>query len=94
MASAPIATRKKRINVRATSREAKLIRIGAKLRGVNMTEFILSSASKEAEQMLADQRHFEISAEAWKEFTAALDRPARIKPRLQRLFAEPSVLDR
>ncbi len=78
----------------ARLRGSELIRIGAKLRGVNMTEFILSSASKEAEQMLADQRHIELSPKAWKEFTEALDRPAQIKLRLQRLLSEPSILER
>jgi uncharacterized protein (DUF1778 family) len=93
MASVAVRARK-RINVRATAREAELIRIGAKLRGVNMTEFILSSATKEAERTLADQRHIELSPKAWKEFTEALDRPAQIKPRLQRLLSEPSILER
>jgi uncharacterized protein (DUF1778 family) len=30
----------------------------------------------------------------WKAFVAALERPAQVKPRLRRLFSEPSVLER
>jgi uncharacterized protein (DUF1778 family) len=43
----PPATRSKRserFNVRASDREARLIRLGAEQRGVNITNFILESA--------------------------------------------------
>jgi uncharacterized protein (DUF1778 family) len=61
---------------------------------VDVTDFVVSSACLEAEHALADQRHFVLSARAWKEFTEALDRSPQIKPRLRRLFSEPSVIER
>jgi uncharacterized protein (DUF1778 family) len=86
--------RTKRIHIRVTPREDRLIRTGAKVKQVDVTDFVVSSACLEAEHALADQRHFVLSARAWKEFTEALDRSPQIKPRLRRLFSEPSVIER
>lgn len=86
--------RSERFNVRASDREARLIRLGAEHRGVNITNFILESACVRAEQEIADARSFELSSKAWKRFSAALDRPARFKPRLRKLFSESTVLER
>ena len=41
--------------------------------------------------VLADRRMFAIDDAAWGEFLAVLDRPVSHKPRLEMLFAEPSV---
>ncbi|MFZ0807580.1 MAG: DUF1778 domain-containing protein [Candidatus Sulfotelmatobacter sp.] len=86
--------RSARFNVRLTEREAKLIRLGAEQRGVNMTNFILESACVRAAQEIAEARHFELSPKDWQRFSEALDRPAGIKSRLKRLFAEPTLLDK
>jgi uncharacterized protein (DUF1778 family) len=85
--------RTERFNVRVSDREARLIRLGAEHRGVNITNFILESACVRAEQEIAEARHFELSSKDWQMFSAALDRPARVKPRLKRLFTEPTVLE-
>lgn len=79
--------RTRRINLRATDRQEKLIRTGAEVKGVSLTDFILESACLQAEHALADKREFIASPSQWKAFTAALDRPARINPRLARLFS-------
>ena len=89
------ASRKKRterFNVRVSDREARLIRLGAEHRGVNITNFILESACARAEQEIADARHFELNSRDWQKFSAALDRPVRAKLRLKKLFSEPTVL--
>ncbi|HTA22047.1 MAG TPA: DUF1778 domain-containing protein [Terriglobales bacterium] len=86
--------RTERLNVRLSSREARLIRLGAERRGVNITNFILESACVRAEQEIADARDFQISSKDWQRFSEALDRPARVKPRLKKLFSESTVLDR
>lgn len=70
------------------------MRRGGQERGENLTDFIIRSACAEAEQTLADQRRFSLDSDQWKAFVAALDRPAQVKPRLRRLFSEPSVLER
>jgi uncharacterized protein (DUF1778 family) len=86
--------RTERINVRVSDREAKLIRMGAAHRGVNITNFILESACVRAEQELADARQFTISPQEWQKFSQALDRPTVSKPRLKKLFNELTVLER
>ena len=69
------------------------MRRGAQERGESLTDFIIQSACAEAERTLADQRRFSLDADQWNAFVAALDRPVQTKPRLRRLFAEPSVLE-
>jgi uncharacterized protein (DUF1778 family) len=58
-----------------------------------LTDFVIRSACAEAENSLADQRHFSLNVEQWDAFTAALDRPVQPKPRLRRLLSEPSILE-
>jgi uncharacterized protein (DUF1778 family) len=85
--------RTERFNIRLSDREAKLIRLGAKRRGVNVTNFILESACVRAEQEIADARHFELSPKDWQRFSRALDRPAQVNPKLKKLFSESTVLE-
>jgi uncharacterized protein (DUF1778 family) len=80
--------RTRRINLRATDRQEKLIRTGAETTGVSVTDFILESACLQAEQVLADEREFVVFPKQWQAFAEALDRPAQIKPELARLFSE------
>ena len=82
--------RAKRLNVRATDRQEKLIRIGAEASGVSVTDFILESACLQAEHVLADRRDFLASPKQWRAFVEALDRPARVKPALARVFSKSS----
>lgn len=89
-------SRKKRtekFNVRLSDREARLIRLGAEHRGVNITNFILESACVRAEQEIAAARHFELSSRDWQKFTQVLDRPVQAKSRLKKLFSESTVLE-
>ena len=85
--------RSERFNVRASDREARLIRLGAQRRGVSITDFILESARVRAEQEIADASSFELSPRKWQRFCEALDRPAQSKPRLKKLFSESTVLE-
>lgn len=78
----------KRLNIRATEREERLIRTGAKSAGVSITDFILESACTQAEHLLADKKEFVISHGKWQAFLDMLDRPPRVKPELARLFSE------
>ena len=87
------APRSRRLNLRTSAQQEELMRQGAQERGESLSEFIIRSACAEAEVALADQRHFSLNADQWNAFVAALDRPAQPKPRLRRLFAEPSVLE-
>jgi uncharacterized protein (DUF1778 family) len=94
----PAPTRKtnrtRRLNIRADERQEKLIRTGAETRGVSVTAFILESACLQAEHVLAERRDFLASPKQWQAFLEALDRPARVKPGLARLFSQPGALQR
>ena len=39
-------------------------------------------------------RPFKLSPQEWEKLNGTLDRSARMKPRLKRLFAEPTILER
>jgi uncharacterized protein (DUF1778 family) len=84
--------RTRRLNVRATERQERLIRTGAETRGVSVTDFILESACLEAEHALADKREFVVSPKQWQAFLEALDRPARVSPKLAQLFSNSIAL--
>ena len=86
--------RRQRINFRASDSEERLIRMGAERRGEKVTRFIVDSACAAAEMVLADQKHFELPRAQFERFERALDRPAKVVPSLQRLFAEETVLER
>lgn len=74
------------INLRASQMQKALIDHAARVLGKTRSEFMLDSASKEAESVLLDQRYFAVSAEEFKQFTAALDKPPVDNPRLRRLL--------
>jgi uncharacterized protein (DUF1778 family) len=93
-ASPPEQSRDRRFQLRATASDEELIRVAAEREGVTVTEFIVRSARERAERALADQTRFVLDEERWKAFTALLDRPARDKPRLRRLFEESHVAKR
>lgn len=80
--------RTRRINLRATPHQDRLLRAGAQVKAVSVTDFIIESACLHAEHALADKREFVLSASEWRKFSAALDKPARSKPALARLFAD------
>ncbi len=92
--STPDQSRDRRFQLRATVSEETLIKVAAERQGINVTEFILRSACEKAEQTLADQTRFVLDEKQWKAFMAALDQPAKPKPRLRQLFTEPHVAQR
>ena len=73
--------------------KARLVR-AARLRGTTLSDFVRAASHEAAELVLAGQTRFTLPAEAWCQFTAALDAPARDIPALRKLFATPSVLER
>jgi uncharacterized protein (DUF1778 family) len=81
-------SRTRRINLRASVPQERLIRTGAESAGVTVTEFILDSACLQAEHILADKRQFVASPKQWQAFMEALDRPGKFIPQLAKLFAQ------
>ncbi len=80
-----------RIAVRLSSDQDALIRHAAEVEGTSITEFTVAATMNHAIDVLADRRMFAIDDAAWGQFLAVLDRPVSHKPRLEALFAEPSV---
>lgn len=79
-------TRTARFGLRATHQQEVLIRRAAEATRKSVTEFVLNSACVAAENALLDQRLFLADEKTWQAFLDALERPARIKPRLSELM--------
>ena len=82
-----------RLNLRASAQQQQLIRSAAASLDKSVTDFVLDSATTNAERVLADRRWFVLSEEAWTEFQALLDAPVAHTPKLAALLSEPTVFD-
>lgn len=78
-----------RRNLRVSPADDVLIREAAAAVGESVSEFLVASGRERAEMILADRTHFTLDAESWEAFTAALDRPAEVKPALVELMRRP-----
>jgi uncharacterized protein (DUF1778 family) len=86
-------TKSERFHIRATARQADLIKAGAARRNANLTDYIVDSTCTQAEMDLADQNHFVLPPKAWNAFVKALDAPPKVPPGLKRLFSRGSVAE-
>jgi uncharacterized protein (DUF1778 family) len=83
-----------RISVRVKPSQKALIARAARLRQTTLTEFVLENALHAASQLVAEEKHFEMTPEQFQRFCRALDAPpARSLKAMQRLLNEPGVLD-
>ena len=82
-----------RLSLRASAQQQQLIRNAAVALDKSVTEFVLDSATANAEKVLADRRWFSLDEEAWTEFQALLDSPVHSMPKLKALLTEPTVFD-
>ena len=87
------ATRTVRIGLRATPQQEELLRLGAEASRKSLTDFILDSASRAAEDALLDQRLFFVSGEKYDEVLAQHDQPSQDNPGLRDLFSRPEHWD-
>lgn len=76
------------IQIRASAQTKAVLHRAAALRGQKLSEFMLESARRQAEETLLDQRVFFLDAQAHAAFLAMLDKPPRpgkaARPRLRR----------
>jgi uncharacterized protein (DUF1778 family) len=63
------------IQIRASAETKAVLTRAAAMRGQKLSEFMLDSARREAEEALLDQRSFFLDAEAHDAFLALLDKP-------------------
>jgi uncharacterized protein (DUF1778 family) len=83
-------TREARINLRASSRQERLIRAAAAATDKTLTDFVLDTAVVQAEKVLADRRYFLLSDQQWADFDRLLSAPTPATPKLAALLAAPS----
>lgn len=82
------------IEVRAAANTKALLAAAARVRHTSMSEFILSSAVREAENALADQRVFQVPDENWAAFMAILDAPSVSDADIAALARSPAPWDK
>lgn len=95
MASSPTSThgRSARLGVRATPEQEAVLRRAADVARKTLTDFILDSACKAAEQTLLDQRLFMVSGNQYQALRELLERPEQPNDRLRDLFARKAPWD-
>jgi len=75
-----------RVHLRVAAGDDELFRRAAAAADESLSEFLVESGRERAERVLADRTRFVLSPAEWRDFTAALDRPAREIPALVELF--------
>ncbi len=85
--------RSEKLDLRLTPAAKRTLAAAANDTRRSVSDFILESALSRAEETLADRRLFGLDAERWEAFMAALDAPPRPLPRLEQLFATPSIFE-
>ena len=86
-------TKNERLAVRLSSEQRLLLAEASRAQDTTVTDFVLSAATRAAEDVLADRRRFVLDESHWTAFVMALDHPSRDLPRLRTLVSAPSVLD-
>ena len=74
------------MHLRVAAGDDELFRSAAAAADESLSEFLVESGRERAERVLADRTRFVLSPTEWREFTAALDRPAREITALVELF--------
>jgi uncharacterized protein (DUF1778 family) len=75
------------IQIRASAETKAVLNRAAALRGQKLSEFMLDSARRQAEEAILDQRIFFLDAKAHEKFLALLDSPTRRNRGLKALMA-------
>lgn len=84
-------TRSQNLNIRVLPQERTLISRAAEAANQSVSEFVLSAARKQAEEVLLDRRTFVLGEDAYRAFVEALDAPPRENPALARLLQAKPV---
>jgi uncharacterized protein (DUF1778 family) len=74
------------IQIRAPAETKAMLNRAAQLRGQKLSEFMLDSARRQAEEALLDQRIFFLNSEAHEVFLALLDAPVKPNAALRALM--------
>jgi uncharacterized protein (DUF1778 family) len=82
-----------RLELRLTPKAKTMLKRAANAEEKSVSAFVLDKSLEAAAETLADRRSFALNAKQYDAFVAALDAAPKSRPRLERLFAEPSVLE-
>lgn len=83
-------TKTRRFDLRATARQESVIQQAAARTDRSVSEFILTSATIEAEKVLADRRWFAVTDEQFEAVQVILDSPLPQTSRFEHLWNRPS----
>jgi uncharacterized protein (DUF1778 family) len=87
-AGAPL--KAERVSLRVEEGDRALFDLAAEAGRETLTQFLVAGGRERAERVLADRTRFQLSAEAWDELVAVMDRDAKPNPKLARLFSRPA----
>ena len=87
------APRSARLGLRATPEQETVLRRAADVAHKSLTDFILDSACRAAEQTLLDQRLFMVSDGRYQDLLDLLERPLEENAGLRELFSRPAPWD-
>ncbi len=82
--------RDKRLEVRTTLEERKLIDRAVDVVGTDLTSFVITNLLDASRQVLADRDHFVLTSEAARQWDGINELPARELSGLRRLMDRPS----
>jgi uncharacterized protein (DUF1778 family) len=84
--------RQRRINMRVSEEQERILRAAAELSGETLTGFVLSVATERAQDVVARARRIEVSAVEFERFVAALDGPPEEMPTVERYARKQSQI--
>lgn len=87
------AVKSERLAVRVNQSQRALLTEASRAAETTLSEFVLTAATRAAQDVLADRRRFVLPRAQWNEFVKLLDAPPRSLPRLRQLLEAPSPLD-
>jgi uncharacterized protein (DUF1778 family) len=85
--SAPVRRKDDVIQIRASAEAKAVLNRAAALRGQKLSEFMLESARRQAEETILDQRTFFLDAKAHARFIALLDSPTKPSAKVRARFS-------
>ena len=84
--------RQRRINMRVSEQQERILRTAAELSGETLTGFVLSVATERAADVVARAQLIEVTAEVFDRFVAALDGPPEEMPTVRRYAGRRSQI--
>jgi uncharacterized protein (DUF1778 family) len=82
------------IQIRASAEAKAILNRAAALRGQKLSEFMLESARRQAEETILDQRMFFLDDDAHARFLALLDAPSKPPARIRARFNRKAPWER